>query len=749
MQRSILLGLVLGLVGEASANPPVASYLYPAGGQRGTTVPIHVGGLYLGQRCEFHLDGPGVVTSPQVKSTPTLWFEGPQLPLPESQRQEDYPRDMAGSVQIAADAPPGLRKGRVSTAEGVAAGLTFVVGELPEITEQEIAGEPIPVAVKYPLTINGRIFPRQDRDLWTVDLKGGTTLTVAVDALSFGSPLDACLEILDPQGRLIFEKESDGRDPQIRFTATVAGVHTIRISDSQLWGSQAHVYRLTVTDGLWVDTAFPLGGRSGHPLKLQATGQRLPPAGGEVTLPEGDGPIEMPLVSGGNRVTLDRDVLPEVLPGAGRLTVPVVVNGRIDRPGQIQTWPLRLGKGRGLAFEVRANRLGSRLQAVLVLKDAQGTVVSRAESKPGAVDPTLAFTPPVDGDYTLEVSDRFAGRGGDSFGYRVRIAPPEPRLQLRLASEAVNVVRGATAKVRVTVDGPPGVAESLNLSVEGLPQGVTAMVGKFPRNGNTTDLTLTASETAKIGPWLVQVRATSEKFSQSVQLLLGVAVPVPFKVVADYEMRWSSRGSTHRRKYRVERNGYTGPLTIRLADRQARHLQGVTGPTITLAPDQDRFEYAVQLAPDMEIGRTCRVCIMASGVLSVDGQEVEVHYSKAEQNDQIITVVETGRLGIETPLPAVVARPDTTVEVPFTLSRAPEINGAIRVELVVPDHVQGVKAETVLLPAGEQRGTLKVRFAAERIGPFNLPVILRATHGRPGDTTRGEARLEVLSEGTP
>jgi hypothetical protein len=32
---------------NSSANPPVASYIYPAGGQRGTTVKVRVGGLFL------------------------------------------------------------------------------------------------------------------------------------------------------------------------------------------------------------------------------------------------------------------------------------------------------------------------------------------------------------------------------------------------------------------------------------------------------------------------------------------------------------------------------------------------------------------------------------------------------------------------------------------------------------------------------------------------------------------------------
>lgn len=38
--------LVLFIPALASANPPVASYIFPAGGQRGTTFNVRVGGLF-------------------------------------------------------------------------------------------------------------------------------------------------------------------------------------------------------------------------------------------------------------------------------------------------------------------------------------------------------------------------------------------------------------------------------------------------------------------------------------------------------------------------------------------------------------------------------------------------------------------------------------------------------------------------------------------------------------------------------
>src|SRR6478736_1016986 len=125
----------LCLCGEnlVRADPPQATYLFPAGGQRGTTVKFHSGGLYLNQSCSLEMIGRGVDASPVVRRVESPWFEGPVLPLPESQRQEDYPRAMAGTATIASDAQLGDRHVILRTAQGVTNPLRFVVGSLPEV----------------------------------------------------------------------------------------------------------------------------------------------------------------------------------------------------------------------------------------------------------------------------------------------------------------------------------------------------------------------------------------------------------------------------------------------------------------------------------------------------------------------------------------------------------------------------------------------------------------------------------------
>ena len=165
------------MAAEALAEPPAASYIYPAGGQRGTKVSFRVGGMFLYDQAPLEMLGPGVAASGIIKRTETTWFEGPLIRQPASQAAENYPKDYVGDVQIAADAALGFRRWRVWNAQGVTPLVRFVIGDLPEVVENELEGEPIPVSVTLPVTINGRIFPREDVDVWTFEAAAGQSIT--------------------------------------------------------------------------------------------------------------------------------------------------------------------------------------------------------------------------------------------------------------------------------------------------------------------------------------------------------------------------------------------------------------------------------------------------------------------------------------------------------------------------------------------------------------------------------------------
>ncbi len=732
---------------SAYANPPVASYIYPAGGQRGTTVPVRVGGLFLSDKCSFALDGQGLIASKQLVRAKPLWFEGPLLPLPDSQQQEDYPADMTGSVSIAKDAAIGPRRGWVFTSQGGAGGLAFVVGSLPEAVEREVDGDPIAHAVALPITANGRIFPRDNVDLWEFEANAGQTMTALAVAKSLHSPLAAKLEILDPSGRVLAENmihALPASDESVRFTAPAKAKYRIRIGDAKGQGGPSYVYRLTITTEVVPELAFPL--------KTPADG------------------------------------LPDLFDVSKVVAAPVALNGRIAKAGAIQEWKVELKKAAKYSFDLQARRFDSPLCGIVTIHDSTAKEVARGEASDPALDPSFAFQPPADGIFTLRVAERFRTRGGPNFVYRLRISdgtgekpgfkltvPFDARQQLGPAPDAITLLRGTPTKVKVNVDRTGSFAGTVELSIASLPKGVTCKPAIVAANQTTAELTLEADKSATIatvpltivgaasgGPALSAVAGlripepkalrvpavlAGDRFmGETTSLFLTIGIPTPFKLVDEYVMTSAPRGETYRRKYRLERDpGFTGPVAVSLADRQARHLQGVNGPLMIVPSGQTEVEYPASLPPWMELGRTCRVCVMAVGtVKDADGTEHAVTFSSVGQNQQMIVVIGPGRLDVQLEKLTVRAEPGTEVRVPVKVIRARELTGPVKVEVAIPEHWKGVSVSPITISADKQTSEIVLKFAAGECGPFNMPLVVRATLETKATSIFAEAKLEVV-----
>lgn len=760
MKRLVLFAFAL-LPGTVRADAPVASYIFPAGGQRGTTVNVRVGGLFLHKSCAFEMLGPGIVAPRKLAPMPTVWFEGPILPLPDSQRQEDYPKDMAGQIKIAADAPPGVRYWQLATSQGATPAMKFLVGDLPEILEQEIDGEPIPVDVKLPVTINGRIFPRADVDLWAFAAKKGQSVTCEVHAIRLGSPLDARLEILDEQGKPLAENEPQiGGDPRLRFSVPRDGKYLVRIQDVNFQGSQSHVYRLTLTADPYVERVFPLGGKRGSKVEFEVTGQGLP-AKATLSLPALEPPWTHVRLPGSNAFLVDLDTLDEFPEGAREVPVPAVCNGRIFEPGEIDAWSISLKKGEPVEAELRAARLGSLLDGILTVTDAAGKELARAEMPQADLgDPVLRFTAPADGTYRVRVQDRFRSRGGPAYAYRLRLVRAAvPDFRLRIPTATVNVPRGGKAPLQVVIERLGSFTEPIALAIDGLPAGVTAKWNDKAKNTSPVAVSFEADKETVIGTTRLTIRGTATKGTETMtrqaavaapfgqpaldSLLLAVALPAPFKVKGEYDMRWAARGSVHSRKYQIERNGFEGPLEVSLADRQARHLQGVHAGAIVVPTGATEFDFAVQLPPWMETGRTSRTCVMAVGVIKdKDGSVHEVSFSSVNQNEQLVAVVEPGKLSVNLERTSIAALPGKTLVLPFQVARGPGLQGEVKVELVVPPHVKGVRAEPVIV--AKEQGSLAIICDSSAVGPFNMPLLVRATLVNNGRPVLAESKVEFI-----
>ncbi|MBM4068038.1 MAG: hypothetical protein FJ271_03715 [Planctomycetes bacterium] len=751
---------------RACAEPPAASYIFPAGGQRGTAVPIKVGGLFLHSRCGFEMLGPGVSSTSRLQRTETLWFEGPMLTLPDSQRQEDYPKDMAGHVKIAADAPLGPRHWRVWTSQGATPAMKFLVGDLPEIVEKEIDGDPLPTQIALPVTVNGRIFPREDVDVWTFAARKGQSIICRVDAGRLGSPLEPRLEVRDPQGRRLVESDDrHAADPHLRFLAPVDGTYQVHIHDARFQGGQAYVYRLTITADPYIERHYPLGGKRGSTLALQVEGQALPTSEIRIQIPATAAPeyAHQATIAGKrlNPVLLDVDDLPEYMANDAPLSFPAVCNGWIDKPGKIDAWTWTGRKGETWLFELRANRLGSALDGVLTIHDDKGKQLAKAEATAAQPDPVLQFTAPVDATYQVRIQDRFGSRGGPDLAFRLRVVrPPQGDFRLTLASDAVTIPRKGKGAIKLTAERLGGFKEAIDVTVHGLPAGMTAAPAKLGPGQNAVDIALQAGPTASIAVAHLKIEGSAKVGGNVVSriarvksvrgvpdldsMLLAVALPTPFKIKGDYVMGFAPRGTVLKRQYKIERDGYDGPIEIRLTDKQARHLQGAHGPVIVVPAGATAFHYVASLPPWMEIGRTARVCVMGTAIVKEpDGTEHEVSFSSVNQNEQMVAVVGPGQLALDVERSSLGVVPDQDLKLPLRIKRGQGLKGAVRIELIVPSHIRGISAVPVEIAPGQETGTLTIRCRGKVNGALNMPLTVRASIMHEAHAVVAEAAVEV------
>lgn len=707
--------LLLLLTANLHADAPVASYLFPAGGQRGTSPTFLVGGLNLHSECQLEMTGQGVEYSPTVKRVPSPFFEGPILPLPESQRQEDYPRTMAATAKISTEAPLGDRFVFCRTSQGYTAPRRFVIGDLPEIVETERDGIEPATLVSFPVTINGRIYPREDVDQWAVSLKKGERLTVHVDAGRLGYLLEAKITLKNPDGQPLAEAVyQSGVDPSLSIIATQDGQHTCTITDAKSDGGPAYVYRLTL---------------SREPIHqgLSPYTENLP-----------------------RRLASDQ---PDVIRG-NLIAIPGVGEGLISKPNEQQTWTFNGTKNEPIEFKLYTRSIGSKLLGSVHITDLKGKELHTVEATTDA-DFTWLWTPPTTGLYVIRVGDIFPKRAGPAFGYRLRLRPPVNTFEMTFTAAVCNLNLGANATIKLAINRQGTLNQPIKIAVTGLPTGVKLAKDVIINPGQqTADLVLQSDKQAPIDvayltisgtalipltpftamPYPHTITAKWKDDPNITTVRLMNAIPTPFKITGDYELKLIPRGTVYVRKYKIDRGGYTGPIDIELADNQARHLQGVTGPKITIPANASEFDYPLSLPPWMETGRTSRTCVMGTATI-VDGQGKKhvVNFSSREQNDQIIAVVEPERLSLK--LDHITRRivKDATAELTFTTLRGNGLSGPVTLTCQFSDNAMSVNPLTLM--ASEEKGRLIFKPTKPVTTTTTVTVIVRATindeHGRP------------------
>ena len=214
--------------------------------------------------------------------------------------------------------------------------------------------------------MNGRLAKAGDVDGFAIDLNRGQTLVASLEAARhLGSPMDAILQVVSTDGFVFAQNDDDvGRDPRIIFEAQSAGCYIVRLfafpakpdSSIRFAGGNAFVYRLTLTTGGYLDYAFPLAVRHGRTANRQGDRlehpRRVPePCRSWMDDATDTIPVFHPSLADTaevRRVSFATAVETEPNDPARPQAIAstVALSGRIDPPGDQDTFRLSLRKGR-------------------------------------------------------------------------------------------------------------------------------------------------------------------------------------------------------------------------------------------------------------------------------------------------------------------------------------------------------------------------------------------------------------------
>jgi len=582
---------ILGLAGWLAVPPavqaqsrPYVGFVYPAGGQQGTTFQVKLGGQGLdgitgaivsgsgvsARLVEYHRKiGPQdmrllgeqlsdlrkaksrVASGKKTAAAPTsttgdemMMMSGgagsdkaPATATNEEiqklieklqKRMRDYVQRPACAslssiayveITIAPDAPPGERELRLVTSRGGASNpLPFHVGQLPEYCRKPMGTSPFQVLgkeslalrnrpeyevedrIKIPCTVNGQI-ASGEINRYRFDARKGQRLVITTLArqlipyIADAVPgwFQPVLALYDADGKeLAYEDDYRFKpDPTIVYQIPKDGEYVFTIADAIYRGREDFVYRVTLGELPLITSIFPLGGRVGEPHAIKMKGVNLDGAEWMPPPPDAGAGIRQTAANKegflSNRVPFALDTLPETFDKepnntearAQKVTLPVTVNGRIDREDDWDVFQFNGKAGQTVVAEVHARRLDSPMDSVIKLTDTRGNLLAFNDDREdlGAginthhADSYFMAKLPADGTYCVHIGDT-GRKGGEEYGYRLRISAPRPDFTLRVVSSSVSLRPKSSASLSLYALRKDGFNGPIKISLKDPPAGL-------------------------------------------------------------------------------------------------------------------------------------------------------------------------------------------------------------------------------------------------------------------------------------
>lgn len=497
----------------AWAAAPSLGDILPRGASRGGTVEVDFHGGNLADACDVMFHDPGITVAEMVSAE-------------------------AGKARfklnVAPDCPLGTHALRVRTKTGLTNLKLFSVGALTEVDENEAANndQANPVVLPLGTTINGQV-TNEDADYFAFDLNAGDHLSAEVEAIRLGGPLfDPKLRLFDTAGReIIAEDDTPMMKQDAAFVHEVkeAGRYVIAVSEAAFGGGGGYYYRLHVGKFPRPLAVTPMGGAPGSEVNVTwlgdpaltaqpvaAPADSVMPTAVFASNDAGLSPTPVPFRASALPTTLEvepNNDAATATPAAA--AAPAAFDGVINQDGDIDFFKFEGTAGQVFDVRVYAREMGSPLDSVAVILNPSGSALASNDDAIGP-DSYMRVTLAETGAHVVYVNDHLS-RGGQTFAYRIEVAPVTPSLNFSTFLgvgnyEPANMMVHAGNRnfvllnvARAEFDGP------LSLTFDGLPQGVTADFDPIAAGQTQVPVVFTAAPDAPVAGSMVALNGKLEQ----------------------------------------------------------------------------------------------------------------------------------------------------------------------------------------------------------------------------------------------
>jgi hypothetical protein len=456
---------------------------------------------------------------------------------------------------------------------------------------------------------------------------------------------------------------------------------------------------------------------------------------------------------------------------AQKVTIPCEIAGRIEKERDRDWFRFDVKKGQTYTIEVFGDRLGANLDMYYTLRSADSkTGGTEYDDNPDILHPLQfytrtedparqRFTAAANGSYLLQVSSREADLvSGPRQLYRVRITPEQPDFRLivmpsHVKQPSAEVINPGSAQFyTVLVWRQDGFDGPIELSVEGLPAGLMCPPQSVGAGQRQAALVVSAAPDAKAWTGFITVKGKARIEGQpgaeeqtEARILVREARPatitwgtpqqqnVPALSRLDHSLALAVReqaafavkpmqdaikalpGDKVNLTFKLDRlpGDFKGPVQLTLANYPPGALVFNANAPLTLSADKAEVSGALDVRPGLAPGNytvVMRATAQMPFSKDANGKTKTTVTAVSATLPIMLTVLSkesgTGTL-VLTPSEVTIEK-GKTAEIQVKVNRPADVNGELKLRVIIPDGVAGVKAQDGVIPEGKNKGSVTV-----------------------------------------